>query len=110
MNATQNNAPSWKWMLSLGIGVLMAAFPLIAERIVPYQPAVYTVVDGVWLPGSLLARIFYPAGIHTGRGSDVYVPLAFIFNLVIYWAIAFGVLAIAQHRRIVKRSLKDEEN
>lgn len=99
MSPAQTRSSLKKIILPPIIGILLAAFPLVAERSLNYQPVIYTIIDLVWLPGSLVARVFYPAGIHTGGGSDAYVPLAFAFNVVIYWALTFGVVAAAKRAR-----------
>jgi hypothetical protein len=78
------------------VGAFLTILPFAVERTVAYRPLVYQVSDALWLPGALVARIFYPAGIHTGRGSVAYVPLATSFNFFIYFGLAFAVLLLAR--------------
>ena len=58
--------------------------------------------DAMTLPGLIFAGLFYPEGLHTGRGTIVPVYLAMAGNFLAYVGIWRGVLAFGTW--IVKRS------
>jgi hypothetical protein len=58
--------------------------------------------DALVLPGALVARLFYPEGIHTGRGSPAWAYVGAASNAVFYlivWFLAIRIVNRICHRK-----------
>jgi hypothetical protein len=64
----------------------------------PYSTARDSAYDALTLPGGLIASIFYPEGIHTGRGSSAAIFVAIAGNIVAY--ALFWLVVVQVARRI----------
>jgi hypothetical protein len=78
-------------LLLAGLTVAGAGF---AERWLPYSPLRDNVTDAISFPGFLIARIFYPEGVHTGSGAPkwgiVFLCSSFVFYSLLWIAILIG--------------------
>jgi hypothetical protein len=66
-----------------------------AERRLPYSSARDNVTDAISFPGFLIARIFYPEGVHTGRGAPDWGVVFLCSNLFFYALVWLAILAAA---------------
>src|SRR5947209_14720242 len=91
-------------LVALGCGAVCASIPLFFEALtyrgMPSTESLGFAMDMLWLPGSLCARVFYPAGVHTGFGSAAYVPVSVAFNVLLYFLAAYGLLLWRRKRRV----------
>jgi hypothetical protein len=89
-----NHVTAFRVSMSLFLAVLTVAAPACAERWLPYSSLRDSVTDAIALPGFLIARIFYPAGVHTGHGAPnwaiVFLCSNFIFYSLLWLAILVG--------------------
>ena len=80
--------------ISLLLGGLTVAAAVCAERWLPYSSLRDGITDAITLPGFLIARIFYPAGVHTGHGAPnwgiVFLRSNFVFYSLLWLAILLG--------------------
>jgi len=81
----------------IGVGLGFATYLLLglARTLLPYSRSMGVVTDALALPGGLVASVFYPEGIHTGRGAPGWAWLVMLSNLVIYvliWYICLKVV------------------
>jgi hypothetical protein len=83
-----------RMFISLLLGGLTVAAATSAERWLPYSSLRDSVTDAIALPGFLIARLFYPAGVHTGNGAPnwgiVFLCSNFIFYSLLWLAILVG--------------------
>jgi hypothetical protein len=60
-----------------------------------------SVSDALTFPGGLISSIFYPEGIHTGRGSPGAIYVAIVGNFVFYaalWLLLIRVVTRVKNR------------
>lgn len=80
--------------MSLLLGGLTVAAAACAERWLPYSSLRDSITDAIALPGFLIARVFYPAGVHTGGGAPnwgvVFLCSNFVFYSLLWLAILVG--------------------
>ena len=60
----------------------------------PYSTFRDRVDDFLTLPGALIARVFYPAGVHTGSGAPHWGDLVLWGNVATYTVLWFAVLTV----------------
>jgi hypothetical protein len=65
----------------------------------PYSPLRDYVTDAFSLPGGLIARVFYPAGIHTDHGAPNWGYVAAWSNVVFYIALWYVILLLLRFPR-----------
>ncbi len=79
--------------ISFLLGGLTVAGAGFGERWLPYSSARDAITDTLFLPGFLMAReVFYPAGVHTGRGAPNWGIVFLCGNLVFYSLLWFAIL------------------
>jgi hypothetical protein len=94
-------------IVSYMAGIIMAFLLVLADRI-QYVPGFSEIAEYAWVPGALVASIFFPAGMHTGIGTSFYVPLAWFFNSCFYGGIAYGILGCFLARRVPRANSRDQ--
>lgn len=88
-----------RWLLSLLLGGLTVGVISFCATKLPYSPLRDEITDAASLPGMLIARIFYPEGVHTGGGSPSW-GIVFLGAGVLFYAIVwFGLLSWMARRR-----------
>lgn len=85
-------------LLSFVLGVL-TLFGLGALNHLPYSPIRDAFSDALTFPGGVIASLFYPEGIHTGRGSPGAAYVAFAGNAVVYALLWFFAIQIVRRIR-----------
>ncbi len=75
----------------------------------PYSVLRDTVTDAILFPGAIIARIPYPAGVHTGWGSAKWGDLALLGNLAFYALLCFVILHLVARGRAARGSADDRE-
>ena len=83
------------------LSVLGASLTLAVARgasLLPYGAARDRVSDVLAWPGGLIARVFYPAGVHTGSGSPEWGGLVLWANVAFYVVLWFTILTAAGRR------------
>jgi hypothetical protein len=69
-------------------------FLIKAINYLPYSPSRDTLSDFLGAPGALIAGLFYPEGVHTGRGSPGWAYVAFTGNAAVYGAVWFLLIRL----------------
>lgn len=72
------------FLFAVGLGVATCFLIGLAATRLPYSRARDAITDALALPGGLIAGLFYPQGIHTGRGAPGWAWLAMLSNWVFY--------------------------
>ncbi|MDQ2842805.1 MAG: hypothetical protein M3Y72_17550 [Acidobacteriota bacterium] len=85
-----------------GSGLLLDALTVgiigLAGSKLPYSPLRDEITDAASLPAMLIARIFYPEGVHTGGGAPTW-GIAFLGAGVLFYAVVwFGILSLITRR------------
>ena len=65
----------------------------------PYSPVRDEITDAASLPGMLIARIFYPEGVHTGNGAPSWGYVFLGASVLFYATLWFAVLSFVARRR-----------
>ena len=65
----------------------------------PYSPTLVRITDTLTLPGGLIARVFYPAGVHTGSGAPNWGIVAAWSNVIFYLMLWFLILSLLHFPR-----------
>lgn len=81
-----------KISLSLAFGVAIALAPIVLEKFqhrFGYNSTISSVGDVLWMPGQFVARLFFHEGVHTGSGSNAFIPLGLIANCIIFAGAAY---------------------
>jgi hypothetical protein len=65
----------------------------------PYSLTRDRITDALSLPGGLIARVFYPAGVHTGSGAPNWGIVAAWSNVLFYLVLWFLVLSLLHFPR-----------
>jgi len=76
------------------------------DKFLPYSETKDSLTDALRLPGALVARPFYPEGIHTGSGSPTWGYFAIAANWLFYsliWYFLIFVLRSVMHRASTHR-------
>jgi hypothetical protein len=80
------------------LGIFLAAGTLGAVAAIdrlPYSPLRDDLADTLSFPGVLVARMFYPEGVHTGHGAPNWGYVVFwsnIFFYVAFWSTTLWLL------------------
>lgn len=85
---------------ALGIGTL-ASIGLV--KMLPYSRLRDVITDTMGLPGSLVAILIYPAGVHTGAGAPLWGWIVLAANVVFYTVAWLAVLLILRNARDRRR-------
>jgi hypothetical protein len=86
-----------KKLCLVAAGVIMGYLTLwgiAALGHLPYSRLRDSLTDYLSLPGGVLAFLFYPAGVHTGRGAPAWGWIAYIGNLIFYSILWIGVMSM----------------
>jgi len=90
--------PSWRLaaraFTSVLLGCLLVSGAAFPEKWLPIG-ARETISDAVALPGLLIARIFYPAGVHTAGGAPEWGAVFLVSSVLFYSLLWFAVLTLA---------------
>lgn len=82
--------------LLLGIATSLI---VAASTGLPYSRARDALTDVLTLPGGLIARLMYPAGIHTGSGAPHWGLIAWAANVLIYILLWYIVIRFSHRFR-----------
>ena len=63
---------------------VFAISPFMVEKMSGYHPILLKLADVLWLPGGLLATIFYPGGTHENSNVYYYLAVGSLINFLIY--------------------------
>jgi hypothetical protein len=78
-------------LLGLFLGGLTVGLISFCATKLPYSPVRVEITDAASLPGMLIAQIFYPEGVHTGKGAPswgyVFVGASVLFYAVLWFAV-----------------------
>jgi hypothetical protein len=85
--------------LSLLLGAITVACVAVAEKWLPYSSVRDNITDAVSFPGFLIARIFYPEGVHTGGGAPNWGTVFLCSNVIFYGLLWFIILTFANSAR-----------
>jgi hypothetical protein len=89
------------WRISTSVllgGVTVAIISLAATKL-PYSPILSDITDAASLPAMLVARIFYPEGVHTGGGAPSWGIVFMGCNILFYVLAWFAVLSLIRYRK-----------
>lgn len=89
-------------VLSLALTWLLM-YALAAVDRLPYSTTRDAIHDIVLMPGAFIAGVFYPQGIHTGRGSIGWAYVAVAGNGVFYALLWFLLIRIVSRIRQGRR-------
>jgi len=89
------------WSSLLG---LVTTYAISGISHLPYSKERDWVSDALSFPGGMVARVFYPEGVHTGHGSPSWGLLAASTNLIFYILVWLLVLWIARRTSTEERS------
>jgi|GEM_PF-6219214 len=90
------------------IASAISVMPILLERIGGYHPLMYQIFDALWVPGSILAMVVYPGGIHSGANVDNYVLTSCVLNFIIYFVV-INILVLLISNMLAKRGLQLEK-
>jgi hypothetical protein len=85
---------------SLLLGGISVACVAIAEKWLPYSSVRDNITDAASLPGFLIARIFYPEGVHTGGGAPNWGIIFLCSNVLFYALLWFAILSMVNASRV----------
>lgn len=94
-------------LLSIALSWLTGHLIAGIDRL-PYSPTRDAISDVLRLPGGFVAGLFYPEGIHTGRGSIGWAYIAVAGNVVFYailWFFLIRIITRIRHGRRLRRSV-----
>jgi hypothetical protein len=91
-----------------GCGLILGALTVgligLAGSKLFYSPFRDEITDAASLPAVLIARIFYPEGVHTGGGTPTW-GIAFLSAGVLFYAVVwFGILSLMTRRSRQERA------
>lgn len=99
------------WAVILGFVTSVAVGS--AEAFLPISSAKSTIIDGVALPGALIASVYYTEGVHTGRGAPNWGIVVITLNWVVYcffWLIVLMAIRFAGRYRHRSSAVKKGTN
>jgi|SRR5579864_1849263 len=83
----------WRAVGGLLLGALTVGIIGLAGTRLPYSSIRDEITDAASLPALLIARVFYPEGVHTGGGAPRW-GLVFLGAGVLFYALIwFGILS-----------------
>lgn len=85
--------------LSLAAGAATVAV-IGCLAFLPYSKGRDLASDVLSAPGSTIAGLFYPEGLHTGSGSPGWATLAYTSNVLCYTLLWFAALRMFRRRRL----------
>jgi len=89
---------SWRLVVSLVLGGMTWGVLAIGEAKLPYGGILNNIVEMATLPALAIARIFYPAGVHTGHGAPYY-GYAVLGSGILFYALVWFVILSWLNRR-----------
>jgi hypothetical protein len=93
--------PSIRVLSSVVLGCLSVGVIAAVGYFVPYSAVRTLFTDVASFPAFLIARIFYPEGVHTGAGVPTWGFVFFIANVLVYSVVWWLVLTgLAWTRRV----------
>lgn len=94
-------------LFSLLLGGVSVACVAIAEKWLPYSSVRDDITDAASFPGFLIARIFYPEGVHTGGGAPDWGIVFLCSNVLFYalfWFAILTMVSVSRARRMASHS------
>ncbi len=88
----------FKVSLSIILGMITLEI-VSALKHLPYNETLVGITDALSLPGGLIARVFYPEGVHTGHGAPYWGLVAACSNVLFYVALWFLILSLLKFPR-----------
>jgi hypothetical protein len=88
----------WRLVVSLVLGGMTWGVLGIGEAKLPYAGILNNIVEMATLPALAIARIFYPAGVHTGLGAPYYGYAVLASGILFYTVVWFIILSWFNHR------------
>lgn len=91
------------FIFALLFGITMSSLIGVAGSRLPYSEARDAITDALTLPGGLIARVMYPAGVHTGSGAPNWGLVAGTANLAVYilfWYILLQVIGYFHRKKL----------
>jgi hypothetical protein len=71
-------------------------------KYLPYTPFRGALLDALGFPGGAISSLFYPEGVHTGRGTIAPAYLAYAVNIVVYALLWFFAIQLIRSIRAKK--------
>lgn len=99
MNGREVRSAIAQALLSLSLSIL-ALLVIAAIEHLAYTRARDVVIDILTYPGALFSSIFYPEGVHTGRGSPGWAYVALAGNVLFYTLVWFLIIRLVSQLRI----------
>jgi|ERR1700735_170178 len=93
---------------SLLLGCVSVACVAIAQKCLPYSSVRDNIIDAASFPGFLIARIFYPEGVHTGVGAPKWSIVFLCSNILFYgllWFVILTMVSVSRGRRVASPSI-----
>ncbi len=81
-------------MLSALLALVSVGLLTLIERVIPYSPLRDRITDFASAPAFLIARLFYPEGVHTGAGSPHWGLVFLGADVGVYWVGWFIALLV----------------
>jgi hypothetical protein len=94
-------------LFALVLGIATSFLIGVAAIRLPYSEARDAVTDALTLPGGLIARLVYPAGVHTGRGAPNWGLVAWGANVAVYILFWYVLQRLARYFRSPSQGRKD---
>jgi hypothetical protein len=91
---------SWPWRIGFSLvlgGMTWGAVVLGATKL-PYNRILVGIMDAATVPALVISQIFYPAGVHTGRGAP-YFGYVLLGSGILFYALVWFVILSWLHRR-----------
>lgn len=89
-------------LLRILLSIVLAAITIAAVGGLGYLPYSATrdrITDALFLPGALMARLLYPAGVHTGGGAPNWGVVAAWSNVLFYLILWYVILWLLRFPR-----------
>lgn len=87
------------FIFAVVFGIAMSSLIGVAGRRLPYSEARDAITDVLALPGTLIAGVVYPEGVHTGSGAPNWGLVAVIANLAVYILFWYILLRVVRYFR-----------
>lgn len=89
----------WCGVGSLLLGLLTAGLIGFAENSHHCSPRCIEIADIASIPAFLIARIFFPEGVHTGRGAPEWGAVFLVAGVLFYTGLWFVIICLLTRRR-----------
>ena len=84
---------------SIFLGGCTQALIGICATMLPYSHARDEITDALSVPAALITQIFYPEGVHTGKGAPQWGIVFLLSGVLFYTAMWFIVISIVTRKR-----------